>query len=521
MTPPGVFLKPSTLSTPLNAVRRSRSPSVSSMSRSISTERPGTPRPSDVNDVNSSFKYESIRRRSMPTPCSSVSLMKNYPFLSPIAATSAKQFSRPLSYSSKSSRSATLLKQDDEQRFSEVQGLLSREEALKLDFYSKFTPTSVSLSHFLEHNADANAVEKSFLFLRREVPVRLSNIMKELELLPQDLLSQPACEEILNQYSQSFREVLVFENMENNAESHGLLNKFLTELKVRHQDTVPRMAEALHNMRDAGNLNVNCKDRMNIAIQYFLDRLYMSRISIHMLISHYKAAYCPEEADEKDVVSQGTIDPCCNVVTVAKAAYDSAAFLCEQIYMDAPKLNIEAKDLTDSSKDGVEFVYISTHLYHIFFEVFKNSMRATMEFHEDSEELPEITVRITKSTEDISIKISDCGGGISRSVAENCFLYLYTSASRVKLTGNDMGGTTSTSTPMHGLGYGLPLSKLYARYFGGDMKMASCDGHGTDMYIYLKALEKDARETLPVYNVSSSNKLKDVANQVEDWTKED
>ena len=75
-----------------------------------------------------------------------------------------------------------MLKQDDEQRFSQDQGLLSREEALKLDFYSKFTPTSVSLSHFLEHNADANAVEKSFLFLRREIPVRLSNIMKELEV---------------------------------------------------------------------------------------------------------------------------------------------------------------------------------------------------------------------------------------------------------------------------------------------------------------------------------------------------
>ena len=281
------------------------------------------------------------------------------------------------------------------------------------------------------------------------------------------------------------------------------------------------MAEALHNMRDAGNLNVNCKDKLNTAIQYFLDRLYMSRISIHMLISHHKALYCPEESKTTSPGLRGTIDPKCDAVEVAKTAFENATFLCEQIYMDAPKLNIQWVDLTNSDKNSVEFVYIPSHLYQMLFEVFKNSMRATMEFHENSESIPSIDVRIVKSSSDISIKVWDQGGGISRNVAENCFLYLYTSATRVKLSDGDMGGTTSTSTPMHGLGYGLPLSRLYARYFGGDMKLASCDGYGTDTYIYLKALESDARETLPIFNASSSNKIKDTKNQVEDWTKDE
>ena len=121
--------------------------------------------------------------------------------------------------------------------------------------------------------------------------------------------------------------------------------------------------------------------------------------------------------------------------------------------------------------------------------------------------------------EDISLKICDQGGGISRSISEKIFMYLYTSAARVKLSEGDMGGTTSTRTPMHGLGYGLPLSRLYARYFGGDIKVSSCDGYGTDTYIYLRALESDAREFLPIFNMSSSNKLRDTQNQVDDWTK--
>lgn len=60
------------------------------------------------------------------------------------------------------------------------------------------------------------------------------------------------------------------------------------------------------------------------------------------------------------------------------------------------------------------------------------------------------------------------------------------------------------TVPLAGYGYGLPISRLYARYFHGDIVLLSCEGYGTDAIVYLKALSDEANELLPIFNKTSS-----------------
>ncbi|KAF7239779.1 [Pyruvate dehydrogenase (acetyl-transferring)] kinase isozyme 2, mitochondrial [Varanus komodoensis] len=372
-----------------------------------------------------------------------------------------------------------------------------------IEHFSKFSPSPLSMKQFLDFGS-SNACEKtSFTFLRQELPVRLANIMKEINLLPDRVLSTPSVQLVQSWYVQSLLDIMIF--LDKDPEDQGILGQFtnaLVTIRNRHNDVVPTMAQGVIEYKEAyGDDPVS-----NQNIQYFLDRFYLSRISIRMLINQHTLIFngSTNPAHPKHI---GSIDPHCNVSDVVRDAYDMAKLLCDKYYLASPDLEIQEVNANHDDQ-SIHMVYVPSHLYHMLFELFKNAMRATVESHESSPRLPPIKVMVALGQEDLSIRMSDRGGGVPLRKIERLFSYLYSTAPKPEL---GTGGT-----PLAGFGYGLPISRLYAKYFQGDLQLFPMEGFGTDAVIYLKALSTDSVERLPVYNKSAWRHYQ-TSQEADDW----
>lgn len=369
--------------------------------------------------------------------------------------------------------------------------------------FASYNPSPLSLEKLVIFGSDNANQTASFEFLRKELPVRLANIMKEINLLPTKLLGTPSVGLVQNWYQQSFREILSFENVEQDTDILDNFTETLTTIRNRHVTVVETMAQGMLEMKSKEHVSYNMENQ----IHYFLDRFYMMRISIRMLINQHTLLFGSQvNNDHRNI---GCIDPNCDVVDVAKDAYENARFLCEQYYLVSPELEITSHNPSEDNSNVI-MVYVPSHLYHMLFELFKNGMRATVEHHADKIRVPKMKLMISKGAEDITIQVSDEGGGIPRSVRKRLFEYMYSTAPQPQRGEAD-------HAPLAGYGYGLPLSRLYARYFHGDIDINSVEGYGTNALIYMKVFPSDANELLPIYNKTSS-KVYETSLPVSAWS---
>ncbi|XP_064881943.1 pyruvate dehydrogenase (acetyl-transferring) kinase isozyme 2, mitochondrial-like [Oncorhynchus nerka] len=157
-----------------------------------------------------------------------------------------------------------------------------------IDYYSRFSPSPLSIKQFLDIGSGENACERTSLtFLRQELPVRLANITKKIKLLPDHLLETPSVRLVQSWYMQSLQDLMEFKEKDADDErsSHSFTDAVI-KIRNRHNDVIPTMAQGAVEYEETygpgGSKNV----------QYFLDRFYMSRISIRMLLNQHSDNYC-------------------------------------------------------------------------------------------------------------------------------------------------------------------------------------------------------------------------------------
>ncbi|KAJ5113748.1 Signal transduction histidine kinase core [Penicillium angulare] len=420
--------------------------------------------------------------------------------------------------------------------------------------YASFPATGVSLRQMVQFGdrPSTGTLFRASQFLSEELPIRLAHRVQDLGELPDGLSEMPSIKKVQDWYAQSFEEIITlsrpslsqevktrllrpgrlngssskilaeatwnpsvkegqyrsspinvppnsngkaaaaagrryFVPADDHAEWPPELNdynqrfaKCLQQIKRRHDGVVTTVAQGILEWK-----RVRQRMQIDSTIQSFLDRFYMSRIGIRMLIGQHIAL--TEQTHVKHPHYVGIICTKTNVKDIALEAIDNARFVCEDYYglFEAPKVQLVCRD-------DLNFMYVPGHLSHMLFETLKNSLRAVVERHgADRDSFPVTKVIVAEGKEDITIKISDEGGGIPRSSIPLVWTYMYTTVEQTPNLDPDFD-KNDFKAPMAGFGYGLPISRLYARYFGGDLKLISMEGYGTDVYLHLNRLSSSS-----------------------------
>lgn len=201
----------------------------------------------------------------------------------------------------------------------------------RIKYYSGYPQTSVSISQMVKfgQHLDPITLLKGSKFVHRELPVRLAHRVVELENLPHNLSAMPSILNVKRWYTESFRDLM--ELAEYNLDSSFKLekSKYFTErpeslpmpegaldyiktltktieiIKKRHDPTQMTIAQGILELKDYLSKTGKQEERLPASIQSFLDRFYLSRIGIRMLIGQHVAltkSYLNPSSVPKDYV---------------------------------------------------------------------------------------------------------------------------------------------------------------------------------------------------------------------------
>ncbi|KAJ1959500.1 [Pyruvate dehydrogenase (acetyl-transferring)] kinase 2, mitochondrial [Dispira parvispora] len=196
--------------------------------------------------------------------------------------------------------------------------------------------------------------------------------------------------------------------------------------------------------------------------------------------------------------SVGIVHTHCNALDII----DRCSSRCQSIFSEAYQSPTTPEILVDGSLNA-RFTYIPDHIEYILYELLKNAVRAVMERTErpkgpkasnESSRYPPIRVTICEGHTTLVFRISDQGGGISTDILPHIWEYgqgnhnSLSNLHHVTHMAAKVDDPLSNSAPLTHLGIGLPMSRVYATYWGGNVQVHTMEGFGTDVYVHVPKL---------------------------------
>ena len=156
-------------------------------------------------------------------------------------------------------------------------------------------------------------------------------------------------------YQQSFLDLIEFPSRVDTPEIEQEFSELLETIYERHSKVLVQMARGAYELRHAlsnGQLNAGGAVRFDDldSTHAFLDRFYLCRIGIRVLIGQYLALRQPPVENYVGIICSQT-----SPYEIVKRAIDDAAFMCTRKYGDAP-------DVLVTGKLEQTFPYVPTHL---------------------------------------------------------------------------------------------------------------------------------------------------------------
>lgn len=340
-------------------------------------------------------------------------------------------------------------------------------------------------------------------------------------------MSNSNVSKIYNNYQHSLSTLLPWQGRTiSNLEDEIRFTEVLAELVQTHTDTIPILARGF----------LECRKYISPAeVTRFLDEHLRARIGTRLVAEqhialhfsstpHFDPAASPTPCPEHPGYI-GVIDTALRPASTVDSCGGFVADICELNYGVRPQWIVDGEPDTT-------FAFVPMHLEYIITELLKNAFRATVENGMNREpvvitiapEPPEVKppkrqgqVRLDPPQESrgafdrdaiaplddnapgVTIRIRDRGGGISTDVLPHIWSYSFTTFTESDdvpgAWGSDdalsvISAANNGSSSIAGLGYGLPLSRAYAEYFGGGIAVQSLHGWGTDVYLRLKGVGK-------------------------------